>query len=208
MLNRRDLLKLFGAGAAAVVPIGIRKAITKVEGDEKKKLFEQITGGPNKSETPVEVVAANQPPASVKLSGGTTRIELQNCTITFRDGSGDTIEIALGEGNITWTKQCDYEYMIDRGQLDTARVTDYSLDVTMNCVFEWLRSSTEKYQTPMDMLRETQINELDLIVAVNDEAYIFTGFNWHTIEWDLSAAMMSISGICGICNTTQAARMT
>jgi hypothetical protein len=71
------------------------------------------------------------------------KIDLKNAVINFKSGGTGsnvkTLEVKIGEGNITWTEKRNMEYTLDRGQLDTVREGDeVPVDVKIDLVYEFL----------------------------------------------------------------------
>ncbi len=63
-------------------------------------------------------------------------IPSNNAVITF---AGRTLEIKIGEGNLTYNEQRTIEYKLDRGSLDTVRQgNDIPMDVSLDFVWEFL----------------------------------------------------------------------
>ena len=64
------------------------------------------------------------------------------------------IEIKIGDGNITYTENRTYEYMLDRGDLDTVREGDQvPLDVRLECTYEHITTGTSEAISPLDALK-------------------------------------------------------
>jgi len=85
-----------------------------------------------------------------KLGAGTYTSEAQK-TLTFLP---QQIEIKIGDGNLTYTENRTYEYMLDRGDLDTVREGDQvPLDVRLECTYEHITTGTSETITPMDALK-------------------------------------------------------
>jgi hypothetical protein len=63
------------------------------------------------------------------------------------------IEVKVGDGNLTWTINKEYEYLLDRGNLDTVREGDQQpLDVTLDSVYEQITTGTSETITPYDAM--------------------------------------------------------
>ncbi len=79
---------------------------------------------------------------------------------TYVDGGVVTflnqqIEIKIGDGNITYTENKNYEYDTDRGLLDTVREGDEApMDVNVDFVYEYITTGTGEAITPMDAIKK------------------------------------------------------
>jgi hypothetical protein len=75
---------------------------------------------------------------------------LDDGVLTFLNNE---IEIKVGDGNITYTKNKEYEYLLDRGDLDTVREgNQIPMDVNVDFVYEFIRSVTGGAVTPSDAI--------------------------------------------------------
>ncbi len=78
-------------------------------------------------------------------------IPADDAVITFLP---QQLEIKIGDGNITYTENRNYEYMLDRGDLDTVREGDEApLDVRLECTYEYITTGTSELISPMDALK-------------------------------------------------------
>ena len=139
------------------------------------------------------------------------------------------IEVKIGEGNITWTEAKEYEYLLDRGDLDTVKEGDEQpLEVSLEFVYEHITTGTGEDITPVDALKQqSDASEwvsssadlcepyaVDMIVmhcvpcgSDEDELVIFSDFRYESLEFDLSEATIAVSGRCNVSEAT-AARST
>lgn len=128
------------------------------------------------------------------------------------------IEVKIGEGNLTYTENKEYEYLTDRGNLDTVREgNQVPMDVVMDFVYEFVRTGTAEVITPVDALKgiggaaewvssSTDLCEpfcVDIIIlheppcgTAQDETTTFPEFRHDSLEFDLSAATISATGRC------------
>lgn len=68
------------------------------------------------------------------------QIDLKDCIIKLKDGSGNEIEVKIGEGNLTYTESRNIEYTLDRGTLDEVREGDeVPIDVSMDFLWDYLK---------------------------------------------------------------------
>lgn len=66
----------------------------------------------------------------------TGHVPADNAAITF---SGRTVEVKVGDGNITYTETKEYNYDLDRGNLDTVREGDQQpMEVSIDMTWEFL----------------------------------------------------------------------
>ncbi len=128
------------------------------------------------------------------------------------------IEVKIGDGNLTWTVNREFEYLLDRGDLDTVREADQvPLDVTLDMVYEFITTGTDNIVTPYDALNG--VGGADEWVSSSDdpcepyavtleiehdppcgseetEITTLTDFRYDTLEADLSAATVVATGRC------------
>jgi hypothetical protein len=76
---------------------------------------------------------------------------LDDAVLTFGPQS---IDIKMGDGNLTYTEHRDYQYLLDRGLLDTVREPkDIPMDVKCDGVYEHIVSATGEHICPMEALK-------------------------------------------------------
>ena len=74
--------------------------------------------------------------------------------ITFQP---QQVYIKIGDGNLTYTEHRDYQYLLDRGLLDTVREPkDVPMDVKLDAVYEHITSGTSDNVCPMDCAEGAQ----------------------------------------------------
>ncbi len=142
---------------------------------------------------------------------------------TYVDGGVVTfinqqIEIKIGDGNITYTENTNYEYETDRGSLDTVKEGEEApMDVNVDFVYEYITTGTGEAITPMDAIkRQGGASEwvnasadpcepfcVDLEVeytppcgGAEKEITIFPDFRPDTKEVDFGEAAVSVTGRC------------
>jgi hypothetical protein len=189
------------------------------------------------------VAAANHPAMTVDgtgLTGGgseafTTTLEGefvdQVTNITFSPAWGtptpaddDTItwapievEVTIGDGNLTYTENKEYEYELDRGVLDTVRQgDDQPMEVTLDFVYDFVTTGTGEAITPVDALKGTggaaeftstssdlcEPYAVDIELDNNPscllkrELTVFPDFRYDSLEFDLDEATISSTGRC------------
>jgi len=128
------------------------------------------------------------------------------------------IEVKIGEGNITWTEAKEYEYLLDRGDLDTVKEGDEQpLEVSLEFVYEHITTGTGEDITPVDALKQQadasewvsssgdlcEPYAVDIIIlhcvpcgSDEDEMITFSDFRYESLEFDLSEATIAVSGRC------------
>jgi len=130
------------------------------------------------------------------------------------------LEVNIGEGNMTWTETKEYEYLRDRGNLDTVKEGDEQpVSLSLEFVYEYVRTQSGKTITPVDAIKqlgeasEWVSSSSDLcepysidILAKHcvpcgtdyDEDILFVDFRWETLDYDLQAATIAVSGQCNV----------
>ena len=157
------------------------------------------------------------------------QIDLKYATITMSDGDSpaNTLEITIGEGNLSYTEAKNIEYTLDRGNLDEVREGDQvPVDVTIDFVWEYLRGSAvsgavptveealknignaaDWVSTDTDACRPYAI---DLIVTYapvpsscgDQEVITLPDFRYESLDHDLRAGTVSVSGKCNVTQAT------
>jgi len=130
------------------------------------------------------------------------------------------IEVKIGEGNLTWTESKEYEYLRERGDLDTVKEGDEQpVEMSLEFVYEYVKTQSGKTITPVDALKQkgeasewvSSSDDLCEPYAVDilakhcvpcgtdyDEDVLFTDFRYESLDFDLSAATISVSGKCNV----------
>ena len=130
------------------------------------------------------------------------------------------IDVKVGEGNVTWTEAKEYEYLLDRGDLDTVKEGDEQpLEVSLEFVYEHITTGTNEDITPVDALKQIadasewvssssdlcEPYAVDIIVlhcvpcgGDDDEQITFADFRYESLEFDLGEATIAVSGRCNI----------
>lgn len=170
--------------------------------------------------TTVHTVTARTP-----SSGTTTSITftpaltagtyLDDGVITFLN---QQIEIKVGDGNITYTKNKEYEYLLDRGDLDAVREgNQVPMDVNVDFVYEFITTGTSEAVTPSDAISgeggadewvsssdddcepyciDIEIEHTPPCGTAEAEITILPEFRADSEECDLGAATVSAQGRC------------
>lgn len=81
-------------------------------------------------------------------------IDLKKVTVQLRDGAANTLDIKIGEGNISWTEHRPRQYILDRGLISEVRDGDQTpIDVRLDASWEKI-SGSGAYVTPTDFLKQ------------------------------------------------------
>jgi len=197
---------------AELIPVGARFTID----GEDDVVIHTVT-----ARTPLSTA----PTTAIDFTPGLNADVLNNAVITFLP---QRIEIKIGDGNVVWTINREFEYLLDRGNLDTVREGDQQpLDVTIDSVYEHIITGTGEDITPYDALNGT--GGADEWVSSSDdpcepysvdveiehdppcsgsdardtaEVTLLPDFRYDTFEADLDAATFSITGRCNITKPT------
>lgn len=139
------------------------------------------------------------------------------------------IEIKIGDGDLSWTEARNFEYDLDRDQLDTVRQgEDVPVSVELAFTFEYVTTESGQAITPVDALK--RINEasewvsssadlcepyaVDIYVIHNvpcgtdfDQDFLFPDFRYESLDYSIADAAISVSGQCNVTDvvTTRAA---
>lgn len=158
------------------------------------------------------------------------QIDLKDATISLVDGTATPVEliIKIGEGNLTWSERRNIEYTLDRGTLDEVREGDQiPVEVRLDIVWEYLTggSATAAVGTPKDFLKKQGVYasntstdtdtcrpyavsiEVEYVpscsgVALPNERVLLVDFRWETIDHDLRAGTLSVTGQCNVTEAT------
>jgi hypothetical protein len=134
------------------------------------------------------------------------------------------IDIKIGEGNLKYTENKDYNYMLDRGDLDTVREGDEKpLDVSLEFVYEFVTTGTSEAITPVDALKQIggaaewvsssadQCEPYAVDVEIEHdppcgtsqtETTTLPDFRYEKLEFSLKDATISVTGKCNASSAT------
>jgi hypothetical protein len=149
------------------------------------------------------------------------QVPVDDAVITFY---AQQIDIKIGDGNITYTENKNYEYDLDRGLLDTVREGDQApMDVNIDFVYEFITTGTSEAITPMDALKQQggasgwfsssadpcEPYAIDIEVVYTPpcggaemETTTFPDFRPDTKEVDFGEASVSVPGRCNATEPT------
>lgn len=168
---------------------------------------------------------SNGPTTSVTitpaLGAGTYNSGNSTNAVTF---ISQRIEIKVGEGNLTWTEAKEYEYLRERGDLDTVKEGDEQpVEMSLEFIYDYIKTESGQTITPVDALKqkgeaaEWVSSSADLcepyaidILAKHcvpcgtdqDEDVLFTDFRYESLDFDMGAATISVSGRCNVSEPT------
>lgn len=227
-------------GLAAIVAGDVLVTLVSTVGDTRTYTiqFKQQWAGLNIGALiPVDVDLAGGADSAVISNinqGGNTRqitftpafltadgIPADNAVITF---TGRTLEIKIGEGNLTYDEKRTMQYTLDRGNLDTVREGDQvPMDVKFDFVWEFLTSVTGvEPPTIEDVLKhkglaadwtssssdqcepfavDIEVEHIPPCGGEETELVILPDFRQESLAHDLRAGTVAATGKC---NATQA----
>ena len=135
--------------------------------------------------------------------------------VTFQS---QRIEIKIGEGNLTWSETKEYEYLRDRGDLDTVKEGDEQpVSVSLEFIYEFVKSESGGVITPVDALKRageaaewvSTSDDLcepycvDILAkhcvpcgTYQDEDVLFEEFRHESLDYDMGEASIAVSGMC------------
>jgi hypothetical protein len=155
------------------------------------------------------------------MGAGTYNTGNEEGALTFIN---QRIEIKVGEGNLTWTEAKEYEYLRERGDLDTVKEADEQpVEMSMEFVYEYIKTQSGQTITATDALKqqgeasEWVSTSADLcepycvdVLAKHcvpcgtdeDEDVLFTDFRYESLDFDTGEATIAVSGRCNVSQPT------
>jgi hypothetical protein len=134
------------------------------------------------------------------------------------------IEIQIGEGNMTWTETKEYEYLRERGDLDTVKEADEQpVELSLEFVYDYIKTQSGQTITPVDALKQSgEASEwvssssdlcepycVDILAkhcvpcgSDEDEDVLFTDFRYESLDYDLNEATIAVGGRCNVSEPT------
>jgi hypothetical protein len=140
-----------------------------------------------------------------------------NDTITFLPIE---VEVQVGEGNLTYTENIEYEYVLDRGDLSNVKKGDAQpMDISIDFIYEFVTTGTGEPVTVVDALKgiggadeftsastdpcEPYAVDVEIINepsecagVVEKETTFFPDFRYDSLEFDLDESTISVTGRC------------
>ncbi len=150
-------------------------------------------------------------------------IDIKDSVIRVKDGSNPitkTVDVKVGEGNLTYTETRTRDYIQDRGIIDTVRDGDEEV-LQLSFDLQWIEitGSEGGLATVEDALKKRELAsafestdddacnpfaldielELDANCADKDREYItFPQFRYETVNHDLRAGTIAVAGNCNV----------
>ena len=147
-------------------------------------------------------------------------IDLKKTTLSIKDGGSNSIEINIGEGNLTYSERRTMEYKLNKGDLDTVREGDQQpMEVRFDFQWEFITATTATGAVPTveEVLKATGLAAawvtssadacepyaVDIEVAYDpacspteNETITLPDFRYETLEHDLRAGQIACTGQC------------
>jgi hypothetical protein len=130
----------------------------------------------------------------------------------------------IGEGNLTWTETKEYEYLRERGDLDTVKEADEQpVEMSLEFIYEYIKTQSGQTITPNDALKQqgeasewvSSSSDLCEPYAVDilakhcvpcgtdeDEDVLFTDFRYESLDFDTGEATVALAGRCNVSEPT------
>lgn len=195
-----------------LVPVGARLYLA----GETANTVHTVTARTPTSNSPTTCVTIT--PA---LGAGTYNSANSNNAVTF---IAQRIEVSIGEGNLTWSETKEYEYLRERGDLDTVKEADEQpVEMSMEFVYEYVKTESGQTITPVDALKQAGEAEewvtsssdacepyaVDILAkhcvpcgTDQDEDVLFVDFRYESLDFDMGEATISVSGRCNVSEPT------
>jgi hypothetical protein len=160
-------------------------------------------------------------PTSITFTPALDGAVLDNAVITMGPRS---ITVKVGEGNLVYTEKKNFEYIKDRGKLDTVREGDEEpIDVKLEFTWEFIKSDTGQTPTVEEVLKQignasTWVSSssdtcepyaVDIFVTytppctgVKKETVLLQDFRYEELNHDYKAAQVSVTGKCNVKQAT------
>lgn len=176
--------------------------------------------------TPIHTVTARTPTSAspttnIVFTPALASAVSEDAVVTFLP---QRVAIKIGDGNLTWTRNKEYNYELDRGNLDTVREGDQiPMDVTIDFTYEHIRTGTGEVITPDDALNQEggaaewvssaadacEPYAVDILIdhatpcgSAEDELTTLPDYRYESLNHDLDAATISSSGRCNAVSPT------
>ena len=188
---------------ATLIPIGARFTIA----GETTSTVHVVTG-----RTPTTMGPTTDITFSPALGAGTYAA---NAVLTFQS---QEISVKIGNGNLTYSETKNYDYVLDRGDLDTVRELDEApMALTIDAVYEFITTGTSEDVTFVDAIKgiggaaewvssssdpcepyavDIEILDVPPCGVTETENTLFPDFRRDSLDMDLSKATISLKGKC------------
>ena len=164
---------------------------------------------------------SGNPNTSITFTPGLGANVLDDAVITV---TGRTLEINVGDGNVTFAEKKEYNYDLNRGNIDTVRQgNEIPMDVSMSFVYDFLKSASgDAVPTPEEALKQTglastwvssssdscepyavdiEIEHTPSCSGTDKERVVLPDFRQESLDHDPREATVSATGRC---NATEA----
>ena len=187
-----------------LIPVGARFTIA---GETAEDTVHTVT-----ARTPVDEGPTTEITFTPALGAGTYAA---GAALTFQC---QRIEITIGDGDFKYTEADEYEYLLDRGNLDTVvKGDDQPMEISTEFTFEQIRSGTGEVITPIEAIKrqgaasewvssasdlcEPYAVDLELVDArpcgsSETATYLFPDFRCEKRDYTFKDATISVSGKC------------
>jgi hypothetical protein len=130
------------------------------------------------------------------------------------------LEVKIGDGNITYTEHNEYDYLLDRDNLDTVKQgKEVPMDVKWDSVYEHITTGTSENISPMDALKgigaasewisyaadpcepyavALEVEHVPPCGTSQGETTLFPDFRSETREVNFKDATLSVTGKCNV----------
>ena len=148
-------------------------------------------------------------------------IDLKHAVMTVSDGDDNSLEIRLGNGNLTYTETKDRIYTLNRGVLDDVRDGDETpVDVSLDALWEFLTAKSGDPPTIEDCFKKRggaadwvssdtddpcKPYAVDITIlytppcgGIYKERIVLRNFRYEKLNHDAKNAQIQVSGKCNI----------
>ncbi len=186
-----------------LIPVGARFTVA---GETASQTHVVLTRTPTTSSPTTSITF------SPALGAGTYA---EDGVVTF---ASQELEIKIGDGNVTYTEHKEYQYLLDRGNLDTVREgNEVPMDVKLDCVYEHITTGTSENISPMDAIKgigsasewvsssddlcepyavDLEVEHQPDCGTAQNETTLFPDFRPDSKEINFKDATISVSGKC------------
>ena len=166
--------------------------------------------------------ASGSPTTSITFTPALDGTVADDAVITV---TGRTLEINVGDGNITFGEKKEYNYDLNRGNLDTVREgNQVPMDVTMNFIYDFIKAaSADTSPTPEEALKnigkasgwvssssdtcepyavDLEIEHTPTCSGTDKERVTLPDFRQESLDHDPREASISATGRCNAVEAT------
>lgn len=149
------------------------------------------------------------------------QIDLKDAIITIKDGGSNSIEVKIGEGNLTWSERREIQYTLDRGTLDEVKEGDeVPVELRISAVWEYIKGAAISDGVPSieDALKKVNAASdwvstdadacrpyaVDVEITYtpdctgDQEVILFSDYRYEQLDHDLRAGTIETSGRCNV----------